>query len=151
MSINQPATGATVRQRPPVPSWVPRSQYQWIAVLIWILGALATELLVRAMGVPHGPSYVVAVAIQWALTLLERPMWRDQRNVVSFLVLCFDVVVNAAGLTPFMERLGATPVWIMFHRLGAADGNIGYGIAVAVAFVIGFLIAITPEKVWGWR
>jgi hypothetical protein len=150
MAINNlPQTGATVRYSR-IPSFVPRTEYQVIAALIWVAGALATELLVRALGCPWGISYLVAVALQWAFTKVEAPMWRQRKNLISLLVLFFDVAVNAAGITPIMERFAATGIWNMAHRLGATNAEMGYGVAVVLAFLLGLLIAAAPEKIWKW-
>ena len=148
-SHNLPQTSATLRYSR-LPAFTPRTQYQWIAVLIWLMGAGATALLLQGVGLPVTVAAGAAVLVQWIFTKLERPMWRRRWNVVSLLFVIFDVLINAGGLFTLVQRLDQTQVWTMLQAFGAVGSQMGPVGAGVIAFGFGFAIAWSPEAIWNW-
>lgn len=119
------------------------------AVLTWAAGVGTTYLFVSAStGAPVWLCAVVALLAQAVLTLAERPTLNGRPSLVSAGALALDTILNAGGLFAPMQRLGSTPPGQMITAVTGQSG-VSPIAALAVALVLGALIAALPE--WFWR
>lgn len=145
-----PPPSTTLRYRRG-PDWLPHTQYHWIAVILWVASCAASVVFVQSLGVSLWLALGTATLGQWMLTRLESPIWHRRINVVSLLILLFDVLINAGGLFYLVRRLDQTQLWTALTSTGAVSASMSAGVAYAVAFVLGLLLAAAPEIVWSWN
>lgn len=126
------------------------AQYRVAAVLVW-LGACFTTYLALVALQPSTPWYILAgfgVTLQATVTIIELPMWRRKGfNWLSLLVLAIDVLINAGGVFPAIARIGDTPTARMLQS-GGVPSDMGALPAIALALVLGVIIAAAPEVLW---
>lgn len=120
------------------------------AVIIWLIGAWLTVQALQQMGVPEQISVIFGVALQFALTRAESPMWRG-RGVPKMALgaVIVDICINSAGTWPYTKQIGNTDFWKMVRDV---TGNpvVEPTIPTMLAFAIGVgaFTAAAAEYFW---
>jgi hypothetical protein len=127
------------------------------AVVAWLGGVFTTYLFLH-VAMPElsiVAAVVIAGALQWTLTLAERPLWRallkrsgGRMAGVAVVVTILDALLNAAGVYPFMSRLAQTGLGQMLSEVFGVQPTMGTRAAFLVAFLLGLLAASLPEALW---
>lgn len=127
------------------------------AVVAW-LGGVATTYLFFARAMPEMAWFVnlaLAGTAQWLLTMGERPLWRrllgrkgGRAASLAFVVTLGDGLLNAAGLYPYMNRLGATDLGKMLSDVLNVQSQMDARAAFGIALFLGLIVAALPEFLW---
>lgn len=130
----------------------PSAGNKLIAAFLWVVACVTTWQLVAAItpGMAWWYQVGVGIVLQVVFTALERPMLRGRPNRVSGAVLFIDTLVNAGGVFPYALRLSATPTVQMVSAAFSISTQISAPAAMALALLLGFLLAAAPEAVWRW-
>lgn len=128
------------------------------AIVIWLMGALATRTFLIELGVGTEDSTllsgVMSITLQAVLTLLEGPVWHSvlrshkTRFVLGVGALVVDIILNIGGCWFFLQNLGNTTFW----QAIAAATNTQTGPSPLTILLLSALIALAisagPEALW---
>lgn len=120
------------------------------AVIIWLVGAWLTAQTLTQLGVPEPFNFVIGLAIQFALTRAETPLWRGQGMPKMALgATAVDIAVNSAGAWPYLKNLGKTDFWAMVRDiLSQPDVEPTLATQLAIAAGVGAFTAAAAEYFW---
>lgn len=149
---------SNLRSEPLTPTRRRLSYNRLAGVIAWLIGVYLTYLFLRTFnGDPLGliGAGIVALISQALLTLAERPLWRwllrrkgGRFVLASVAVTVIDGLLNAAGLYPYIGALTGSNVVTMITDVANLDPTIGKSAALAIAFVLGLLVAALAEFYW---
>jgi hypothetical protein len=96
--------------------------------VIWLVGAWLTAQALGQLGVPYPFSVAFGLAIQWALTRAESPLWRGKG---------------------YLKNLGQTDFWQMVRDVtGQPQSQPTIVTIVMLALVVGAFTAAAAEYFW---
>lgn len=161
MSYNTYSTGGTALQRIMIAArnYMTRpTANSTAAIVIWLLGALATRTFLLELGVGEGASSIISgvmsITLQAVLTLLEGPVWHSNlrqhrtRFVLGVGALVVDTSLNVGGCWFFLQNLGNTTFW----QAIAVATNTQSGPSPLTILFLSILIALAisagPEALW---
>lgn len=120
------------------------------AIVIWLVGAWLTAQTLAQLNVPEPLNIVFGLAIQWALTRAESPLWRGKgtpKMAVGATIV--DVAVNAAGTWPYLKNLNQTDFWAMVRDiLSAPEAQPTMATLIVLAVSVGAFTACAAEYFW---
>jgi hypothetical protein len=118
-----------------------------VAVLIWSAAVTTTYAFLLALGLPKDMAMGFAVAVQAAMTWIERRVWAGNFDLLAWITLGADTLINASGIWSSFKNIDKTPLWAMFKDLGAPV-SLSMWAKFAIALLIGVILAYGPEAVW---
>lgn len=119
------------------------------AIIIWLIGAWLTAQTLHQLGVPDTINIVVGLAIQFALTRAESPIWRGKGfPKMGIAATVVDVAVNSAGAWPYVKQLGNTDFWRMMQDLMKSPAEPTLATLVVLVIAIGCFTACAAEYFW---
>lgn len=123
--------------------------YKVAAGLVWLGAVYTTYLAVSALqaDTPWFIMLPVAAAIQYVLTMAEKPVLQGKIGIFTVVVLLIDGVINAGGLFPMLRNVGQTPTAQMAAAGGVAS-DVGSMPAILLSLLFGLIIAAAPEALW---
>lgn len=121
---------------------------RWTALCVWLIGVWATRVMVMQLGIAEIPATIVALALQWILTRLERRVWLRKIGIAPVMALALDMASNAAGLFVYVQKFGQTNVWHWLQVATQSNAEFSTVSAVALSAALGYAIAKTPEELW---
>lgn len=124
---------------------------QGLGGLMWLLGCATTYQVAAILmdGATWGAVLVVSFVAQVVLTSLESPTLRGKPNPISLAVLGVDTLINAGGVYLILDgRLERLPTTQMVAEAAGQPAQLSALTVAAVSFIIGFILAATPEAVW---
>src|SRR5258706_5745382 len=85
--------------------------------------------------------FLIAGALEGVLSLMKNAIFRSRRNsgAVGLSAFIFDGLLNAGGLFPLMQRIGATPTGKMFTTRLSLQAGANDTAAVVLALIFGGL------------
>jgi len=119
------------------------------AMLAWCGAVYTTYLTVYSLqsGTPWMISIVVALVMQFVLTMAERPIMQGRPGFFTIVVFVFDAVINAGGVFPMLRNVGKTPTAQMIAASGT-PATVEVWPAILISLVVGGIIAVAPEALW---
>jgi hypothetical protein len=139
---------------------LPATRVSWnriAAIIAWLVGVFFTVLFLLGTAPSLGwlPALIVAVCVQFLLTIAERPLWRwalrrKGGKFVGFgiVVTLVDGAINAGGIYPYVPRLAETGLGKMLIEVFGLSPNISTPSAAVIALAIGLLVACLSEYLW---
>lgn len=128
------------------------------AIIIWVLGALATKTFLKELDVISTFTSTVdvcaAFVFQALLTLLEGPIWHTHlrnhrtRFILSVGALTVDTCLNTAGVWYFLQNLGNTTFWQALASATNTQNGPAAMTIFAISALIGLAISAGPEALW---
>lgn len=128
------------------------------AIIIWLLGALATRTFLMELGISAEGSLaaltLTALVFQSVLTLLEGPIWHKalrvhrMRLILGTAALLIDTALNTGGCWFLLKNLGNTTFWqAIATATGTTTGPASLTILL-LSILIAFGISAGPEALW---
>lgn len=126
----------------------------------WAIGTYFTYRFFAAAAPAAGllTPLIAATVVQWILTLIERPLWRrlsgkpgGRLAPLAAAVTVIDGLLNGAGIYPLAGRIAQTEVGKMIADGFQVAPTLSTRGAIAVAIVLGLIIAATPEALWNYE
>lgn len=119
------------------------------AIIIWLIGAWLTAQTLSQLGVQQPVNIIVGLAIQFALTRAESPIWRGKGfPKMGIAATIVDVAVNSAGAWPYIKQLGNTDFWNMMQDLMKSDSDPTLATLVVLVVAVGAFTACAAEYFW---
>lgn len=127
------------------------------AVVAWFVGCFTTWLFVnKAMeGRAWFLAAVLAFVAQALLTLAERPLFQliwgrrgGRFTTLSILSVGVDMLLNAAGVYPFIGQMAKTDLGAMLVEVFHVQPTVDPISAFVIAVVLGAIVAGLPEGLW---
>lgn len=128
------------------------------AIIIWLLGALATRTFLGELGVGSefatAVSTITALVFQAVLTLLEGPVWHSAlrshrtRFVLGTGALIVDTALNLGGCWFFLQNLGNTTFWLAIAAATGTNGPPSSVTILALSLLVALAISAGPEALW---
>lgn len=126
-------------------------RHKIVSVLLWLGGVFTTYLFISTAAAGRYEEWQVVTAafvMQTILTVLESDFIRGMRSEVSVFAIVVDTLLNAAGLWTFITGIDQSTLWLMLSEVFGVGGNMSAWAAGVIAMVLGYMLAIAPEKVW---
>lgn len=126
-----------------------------IGAVIWLLGVFLTWSAFVAGGLPSDPNtdagqwvIIAAFTSQAAISAMSLRVFRGERDAVGMFVLGVDVLINYAGTVQYTSPLSK----YLFAEIGSLWFlNFSEILQWGFPFLVAFLIAYTPERLWNSR
>jgi hypothetical protein len=118
------------------------------SLAVWLGACWTTWQCLMALGGVGVEGWITAMIIQAAFTAVEGNVWRGRYSVLSIVVLAIDTLVNAGGLWSWIAQIDQTPAWDMLRDTLAAPETLGSWSKLAVALMVGVVLAYLPEAIW---
>lgn len=119
------------------------------SVIIWLIGAWLTAQTLHQLNIPYPVNIIVGLAIQFALTRAESPIWRGKGfPKMGIAATVVDVAVNAAGAWPYIKLLGNTDFWKMLQDLMQSPADPTLATLVVLVIGVGAFTACAAEYFW---
>jgi hypothetical protein len=120
------------------------------AIIIWLVGAVATMTNLQAMGMIPLNAKIGAFAAQAVFTIVEIYLWRGiEFHWAAIVVTFIDAFFNFGGVYPYASMLDKTPSWKAANDAMGTNQSLPLFIMTVCAIIISLLIAGAPE--WLWR
>lgn len=128
-------------------SW--RTRNRGAAVILWIVGAWATTVFMKELGLERPWDIICGVGAQYLLTVLERPLWRfGQKSPLAIVAIVVDVIFNAGGLWSYLSKLGQTQTWQMLAEVSGSDPEPIALVRFVIAVGLGLVTAAGSDVLW---
>jgi hypothetical protein len=118
-------------------------------IVIWLIGAWATGLFIKQLGLPEPACYGIGAGIQWLFTKAETPIWHGKFHALGIAVTIFDVLFNGVGIWPYIrDNFGQTDLWKMIGDATCDPSPPTMTLKLVVTLVIGVIVAAGAEYFW---
>jgi hypothetical protein len=121
------------------------AHYRISAALLWLAGSAATWAFIDQIAPGLWFAWLAALAVQYALTALESPLWRREPDALAAAALAIDASINAGGLYVFVTNLDRTGAWSAFSVGLGVSAELSNLAALAVSVGLGVILAAAPE------
>jgi hypothetical protein len=94
--------------------------------------------------------FLIAAGAELLLVLAKGVLFNTNRkdDMVGWVAVVFDTLLNAGGLWPLARNIATTPTAIMLAEALGLKAEIGNIPALILAIVFGYLLAVLPHRLW---